>query len=299
MTAHGVEIETLAFLHSACTPAGLDPTGAECLRMGENAIYRLRGGVVVRIGRAGQQAAARREVAVARWLEDAGIPAVQVVRELDQPVQVADRAVTFWHALPPHEHGTPAQVAAALRRLHSLAPPRGVDLGEIAPFVRLDERIDAARTLTEEDRAWMRTHVDELRRRWPELPSGLPWCVVHGDAWVGNVVSTEDGRVILLDLERTSIGPPEWDTVHTAIKHTSFAWITADEYAAFCDVYGHDVTEWAGFALLRDIREFRMTCMAAQHAATHNGGHDQAAHRLACLRNQHGARPWHGWNALP
>ncbi|WP_231951570.1 phosphotransferase family protein [Nocardia terpenica] len=107
------------------------------------------------------------------------------------------------------------------------------------PFVRLDQRIESAQFLTAHDRAWMRTHLTELRRRWSHRPTGLPWCVIHGDAWIGNVVATEDGAIVFLDLERTSFGPPEWGTVHTAIKHTSFGWITAADYQKFCDAYGH------------------------------------------------------------
>ncbi|WP_324193436.1 phosphotransferase family protein [Nocardia otitidiscaviarum] len=179
--------------------------------------------------------------------------------------------MTFWRELPPHHHGTPAQVAGALKKLHALTPPTSFDLGKLAPFVRLDERIDSADFLPADDRQWMREYLAELRQRWENLPTGLPWCVIHGDAWVGNVVATDDGRVILLDLERTSVGPPEWDLVHTAIKWMSFGWISAKQYGEFCDVYGYDITAWEGFELLRDIREFRMTTMAVQMAATSSG----------------------------
>lgn len=130
------------------------------------------------------------------------------------------------------------------------------------------------------------------------MPKGLPWCVIHGDAWVGNVVATDDGRVVLLDLKRTSVGPPEWDLVHTAIKWTSFGWISAKQYGEFCDVYGYDVTAWAGFELLRDIREFRMTTMAAQMAATDLRWREQANHRLRRLQGRVSERPWPGWGAL-
>jgi hypothetical protein len=46
--------------------------------------------------------------------------------------------------------------------------------------------------------------------------------------------------------------------------------IRLDERAAdaeFAAAYGYDVTDWTGLALLRDIREMRTTCMAAQAAA--------------------------------
>lgn len=94
-------------------------------------------------------------------------------------------------------------------------------------------------------------------------------------------------------------GPPEWDLVHTAIKHSSFAWISAEQYGQFCEIYGHDVTEWSRFGLLRDIREFRMTCMAVQVASADTVYREQAAHRLACIRSRNGPRPWGGWHAVP
>ncbi|WP_227997129.1 phosphotransferase family protein [Nocardia australiensis] len=298
MTAELAGDETLSVLREACSHVGIDAAGAELLRLSENAIYKLPGSVVVRISRPGQQVAARREVDVARWLEASGVQAVQVTPGVEQPVEVDGRSVTFWRELPPHYNGTPVQVAAALRQLHRLATPTDVNLGEVAPFVRLNERIDAAHTLTADDRRWMYDHLAELRQQWDDLPKGLPWCVIHGDAWGGNVVSTNDGRVLLLDLERTSIGPPEWDLVHTAIKWSSFDWISMKQYAEFCDVYGDDVTNWAGFALLRDIREFRMTTMAAQSATRNPGDQTQAAHRLACIRGKRGMRPWNGWKPL-
>lgn len=291
--------ETENILAIAGSKTGLDIAGAEILRLGENAIYRLADSTVARIARPGQFPSARKEVDVARWLESVNVPAVKALSRIAQPIDVDGRAVTFWHELPPHVPGTPAQVAAALRRLHDLAPPTEFTLPPIAPFVRLSDRIDNASTLSSADRDWMRRHLAELDHQFAALPTGLPPCVVHGDAWVGNVVETSDGSVVFLDLERCAIGPPEWDLVHTAIKLTSFGWITADDYGEFCRIYGHDVTTWAGFELLRDIREFRMTCMAAQIAAEDSRVRDQAAHRLACLRGTEGPRPWSGWHAVP
>ncbi|MFF0494220.1 phosphotransferase family protein [Nocardia sp. NPDC004068] len=284
-------------LRNACLSAGFDPSDADLMRIGENAIYRLPGGIVVRISRPRQEVAASREVAVARWMEGAGVEAVRVAPGIEQPMDVDGRAVTFWRELPPHRRGTRVQAAEALRKLHRLAPPAGFDLAKVAPFVRLEGRIEGARFLPDDDRRWMREHLARLRERWEGLPNGLPWCVIHGDAWVGNVVVADDGRVILLDLERASIGPPEWDLVHTAIKLSSFGWITAEQYGEFCAVYGYDVTTWDGFELLRDIREFRMTTMAVQAGTTDPRWREQAGHRLACIRRGSG-RPWPGWEAL-
>lgn len=280
----------LRTLADACARVGIDHVGAERVRLGENAIFALPGRVVARIGRPGATATARREVRVARWLAEHGIPAVTPVDGIDQPVEISGRAVTFWRQLPPHRHGTPAEVADALRWLHNVAPPP--DFAELDPFVRLPERIDAAVTLGDGDRIWLREHLASLREDYRCRPAGLRACVVHGDAWVGNVVTTTDGRTVLLDLERCSVGPPEWDLVSTAIKHTSFGWISERTYRDFAEGYGQDVTTWGGFELFRDVRELRMACYVAQHAAENLSARGEAAIRVGCLRGKHGPRPW-------
>jgi aminoglycoside phosphotransferase len=292
--------DTLTILHKASAAAGLNPHGAEVIRLAENALYRLRGGVVARIARTGQDAAATKEVNVARWLEDSGVSAVRIVREIEQPVRIGGRSVTFWHELPPHEYGTNADVAAALRELHKITPPETFELPELAPFVRLPQRIEAATTISTDDQHWLLSRLAELNTAYGNLPPGLPRCVVHGDAWSENVVTTAESAFVLLDLERCSVGPPEWDLVSTAVSYVTATWIDANEWALYCETYGHDVTTWEGFDILRDIRELRQTTMAAQIAATNPQRYaDQAAHRLACLRGQHGPRPWSGWRAVP
>lgn len=76
------------------------------------------------------------------------------------------------------------------------------------------------------------------------------------------------------------------------------ALMCANPTARIPQVYGHDVTEWAGFELLRDIREFRMTTMTVQAASANPAWREQALHRLACIRGEPGPRPWSGWRAL-
>ncbi|SNY85918.1 Phosphotransferase enzyme family protein [Nocardia amikacinitolerans] len=284
-------------VRAACALVGISTTGLTPIKVAENATYRLPSEqIVVRVAKPGQQAAAQRELQVAMWLEASGLPAVRPAHTTSDLVMVGDRPVTFWQELPAHRGGTEREIALALRKLHSLPPPPF--LTEVAPFVRLAERIDAAHTLPARDRQWMREHLEDLRSGWEELPKGLPWGPIHGDAWEGNVVTTVEELTLFIDLERASVGPPEWDLTSTAIKHSSFGWITAERYAAFCDAYGHDVTTWSGFALLRDIREMRMTCMAVQVAGTRPDHARQAQHRVDCLLGRFGSRPWPGWESI-
>lgn len=279
-----------AVLVAACSAAGLDPSAAEPIRIAENEIWRLPGQrAIVRIARPGQSAAAVREVNVAQWLANNDVPAVRAL-PVDQPVEVSGRPVTFWEELPAHTNGTVHDVVQLLKRLHPLPVPN-FPLGELDPFVRVSERINAATSLTEDDRSWLRQRHEELQRQWVQRPSGLPDCVVHGDAWVGNVARTARGP-ILLDFERVSVGPPEWDLVSTAVKLTTTGAVSAPEYAEFCDLYGVDVTEWEGYELLAGARELRMATYAAQHAATRPEWQEEAQYRVDCLRGRRGSRPW-------
>ncbi len=224
------------------------------------------------------------------------MPVVEALPEVQQPVEVDGRAVTFWRELPPHRRGTVAELSELLRRLHGLPPP-GFELPPLAPFVRLGERIEEAAWLVETDRRWLLTHLAELELRYAELPSGLPWCAVHGDAWGGNVAVTAGGPV-LLDLERFAYGPPEWDLASIAVNHVTFGYVSAEEWASFCERYGQDVTTWAGFEVLRDIRELRKVTFAVQMAEERTDIAEQAAYRLACIRGERGKRPW-GWVGVP
>jgi len=86
-------------LEQACATVGIDAGGARLLRVGSNAVYRLKPPVIVRVSRPGADPGqVRRTVAVARWLESAGYPAVRAV-DVDQPVAVDGHLVTFWDAV--------------------------------------------------------------------------------------------------------------------------------------------------------------------------------------------------------
>lgn len=278
-------------LDQALADAGLKRSLATAspIRLGENAIIGFPD-LVARIARLGQEKAARREVTVARWLTDHDFP-VTTPLNVEQPVVVEGRAVTFWEVLPEHTHGTVEDVAHLLRDLHTLSIPTHLDLGHLDPFIRLPQRIDDAVGLTDDDVAWLRHRLDSLREAWSDLPAGRPHTVVHGDAWTGNVARHAHGAV-LLDLERCSVGPPEWDLVSTAIKTRSVSWLDREAYDCFVHAYGgHDVTDWPGFTLMRDLRELRMTLYFVQHSDQERM-RAEAQLRIDCLRGRRGGRPW-------
>ncbi|HET9656050.1 MAG TPA: aminoglycoside phosphotransferase family protein [Kineosporiaceae bacterium] len=276
--------------------AGVDSSEAELIRLAENALYRLPGGIIARVSRPGQLDTARREVMVSQWLQLQDFPVVQAITDLPQPIEVAARAVTFWRELPPHTRASPREIGVVLRRLHAMCT-QGIDLPPTDPFVQVETRIASLTFLSDEDRQWLLDRAAQLRHQYASHPAN-PVCLVHGDPWAGNIVRTEAGPV-LLDLERFSFGPPEYDLVVIAASHTSYGLLPTDQYRELVSAYGRDVTTWEGYPLLRNIRELRVTTYAGQVALDHPEAVDQAVHRLRCLQGQHGDRPWPGWRAVP
>ncbi|MFF3501207.1 phosphotransferase family protein [Streptomyces sp. NPDC003247] len=282
-------------LERACAAVGLDSRGAEPIRLAENQTWRLPGQrVIVRIARPGQSSSAQREVRVARWLAEKCVPAVRLA-DVRQPVEADGRPVTFWEELPPHEHGSHTDVAHLLLQLHALPVP-DIELGYLDPFVRIEERLQGAATLTAADRGWLQGLHRELVAAWQDRPTGRPDCAVHGDAWPGNLVRTANGP-LMIDLERFSLGPPEWDLTSTAVRARTTGAVTPAEYDEFCAEYGYDVTDWSGYPILAGVRELRMVTYAAQHAVSNPEWAEQAQYRVDCLRGRRGPGPW-AWQGI-
>jgi len=286
-------VTTRETLDHACRRAGLDSRGARLLRLGEHAMFRLVQPVVVRIARtAAYEPDARREVAVARWLEAEDYPAVRTL-PIDQPLMIDDRVVTFWQALADEDvYGTPAEVAELLVRLHALPPPVTLGLQLLRPFARAERRIEQNGWLSSTDRSFLRARLNELRAQHARLQFELPAGVIHGDASVGNVIRDGAGRPVLIDLDGFAIGPREWDLVLTAMYYDSFGWHTAAEYATFAEVYGFNVMRWPGYPVLRDVREFLMVTWLSQKADHDEQVAAEVRKRIEALRSGSSKRDW-------
>jgi aminoglycoside phosphotransferase (APT) family kinase protein len=284
---------TRATLARACDLAGFDDRGARLLRLGENAMFRLADPVVVRIARtAGYEPDARREVAVARWLESDGFPAVRAL-DVSQPLVIDGRVVTFWESVADDAaYGTPDEVAGLLVRLHALTPPAALGLHPLRPFARAQRRVNVNGWLAPADRSFLRDRLAELEVRYAQLSFALPGGVIHGDASVGNVIHNGNGRPVLIDLDGFAIGPREWDLVLTAMYFDSFGWHTQDEYATFAAVYGFDVMRWPGYPVLRDVREFLMVTWLSQKADHDARAAAEVRKRISSLRTGGSKRDW-------
>jgi Ser/Thr protein kinase RdoA (MazF antagonist) len=264
------------------------------MRLGEHAMFRLRPPVVVRIARtAAYEADARKEVAVARWLESLGFPAVRAL-DISQPLVIDGRVVTFWAAVTDDEnaYGNTAELAALLARLHSLTPPPDLGLTALRPFSRSGRRIATADWLSPAERAFLKAMEDELTARFNKLTFALPPGVIHGDASVGNVIRDYAGSPVLIDLDGFCTGPREWDLVQTAMYYEQFGWHTEAEYADFTRVYGFDVMSWPGYPALRDLREFLMVTWLSQKGPDDERATREVRKRISSLQSGGSRRDW-------
>ena len=271
-------------LMEACAAAGLDPTDAELIRLGESAVFRLRTSpVVVRVGRSSSRLKeAEREVAIARWLTTERVPAVHAL-DVYQPIAVGGRVVTFWESVSDlQEYGTTSELAALLRQLHQLTPP--MELPPLDPFGRINDRIEGLTTISETDRGFLRRRAAGLVDAYARLSFSLPLGVIHGDASVGNVFRDKRGQALLGDLDGFVVGPREWDLLQTAIYYDRFGWHTEREYRAFADTYGYDVMAWPGYPVMRDVRELLMVTWLAQNAAASREVAAELAKRVSTLK---------------
>lgn len=278
-------------LREACQENDVDCAGAELVRIGSNAIFRLKGDVIARVGRDRQSVeAARREVTVSRWLDSFGIPAVRAL-DLSQPVLTTDRVVTFWESLGDAPNfGTTADLAHLLKSLHHL--DSDIDLPQHAPFARVQRRLTAIDYLDQSDRVFLVDEYSRLSEEYGGLTYSLPAGVIHGDANVGNVLVDQEHVARLADLEGFAIGAREWDLILTAMYFERYGWHSASEYSAFVDSYGFDVREWDGYQTLSDVREFLMVTWLAQNAESNADASRELRKRIAALQSGASRKDW-------
>lgn len=280
-------------LTAACRAVGLSSVGADLLRIGSNAVYRLREPVIVRIAQdIGSLDNAKLQVNVSRWLESEGYPATRAL-DVDQPVTVDGRVVTLWVSAAERDKYAPIeQVADLIRRLHELPAPTSFTLPRTRPFERGESYLEGLAGLPAGDARFLANRLHELRAAYERLTFLLPAGPIHGDANVGNVILDRDGRPLLIDLDSFAAGPREWDLVQTAMFYERFGWHTEDEYRTFVEVYGFDIMTWDGYPVLADAREVMMTAWLARLAGESEEAAAETRKRIRAMRTGGSRRDW-------
>ena len=263
--------------------AGLPVAEARLLALGENAVFAV-GELVVKVGRDAEVfERAGREVALAAWLADAGVPAPRAAEE--KPRLVDGHPVTFWHRLPdPVRPAEPRDLAPLLRAVHALPEPAGFALprrellGGVERWLRL-----AGGAIDPADAAFLRERRDAFAPAAAALTPHLTPGPIHGDALPRNVLVGPDGPV-LMDLETFSSDLREHDLVVLALSRDRYG-LDPAAYDAFTEAYGWDVREWEGCAVLRGARETASCAWVAQHAPANPKALAEFERRVASLRD--------------
>src|SRR3954469_7497736 len=258
------------------------PPGARLLALGENAVFAA-GDLVVKVGRDAELLdRARRELDIAVWLAEAGVPAVRAAEPEARLVQ--GHPVTLWHRLPDAVRpAEPPDLAALLRVVHALPkpsfdlPPREL-LGGVERWLRLaGDAIDPA------DAAYLRERRDGFAAAAAAVTPHLEPGPIHGDALPRNVHVGPAGPV-LVDLETFSSDLREHDLVVMALSRDRYG-VPPEAYDGFVRAYGWDVREWEGCAVLRGARETASCAWVAQHAPSNPKALAEFERRVASLRD--------------
>lgn len=278
-------------LAGTCALLGLDPAGARLLRFTNNAVYALvTAPFVVRIvGSTQLRHRVGTVVRVARHFEHHGVPAIRLLGDVEQPLEVGGHLVTVWHQVPSiGRAATSVDLARLLRQVHALPPPPG--LAEWAPFAAVRARVSDAEEISDTDRKFLLDRCAELEAELAELEFPLPRGLVHGDAYPGNVIPGPDGPV-LCDFDSSCVGPPEWDLTPLAVGRERFGDPPVG-YRTFAAAYGFDVTSWPGFAVLRGIRELKLTTSVLPILRSRPQVRPELYRRLDDLRNARTDTRW-------
>jgi Ser/Thr protein kinase RdoA (MazF antagonist) len=279
-------------LAAACAQAGLNSDGAELLRVGENAIYRLASApLVVRIARSADRISrVEKELCIARWLADGDVPAIRVAEEMDQPLLVDGYPVSFWHAVTGGDPDpTHIDLARLLASFHSLTGCP-CELPTFDPIGPSESRLAKASGVASEDDEFLRDRCIELTRQYRDLVFALPVGPIHGDAHTRNLL-TDQGEVVLSDFESAAMGPREWDLMPTAIAVDRYG-LPEERYLEFAATYGFDVREWPGYPVLREIRTLTMTTWIMQNIGESAAAAEEFALRVDSLRERDFERAW-------
>ncbi|WP_443743063.1 aminoglycoside phosphotransferase family protein [Streptomyces rhizoryzae] len=233
---------------------------------------------------------AERELAVARWLADEGVPAV---RAAAPDARLVDgHPVTYWQRLPEAVRPAgPQDLAELLKRVHALPePPFALPRRELLDGVERWLRL-AGDAVPPADAEYLRGRRDAFALAATALEPHLPRGPIHGDALPRNVHVGPDGPV-LVDLETFSCDLREHDLVVMALSRDRYG-LGAEAYDAFAAAYGWDVRDWAGCAVLRGSRETASCAWVSQHAPGNPAAAREFRRRVASLREKDAAVRWY------
>ncbi|MGH7883291.1 MAG: phosphotransferase [Candidatus Dormibacteraceae bacterium] len=288
LKAHGILVE-------ACRSVGLSSQGAELIRLGENAVYRLRNEpVVVRIARSlDRLPIAEKTILAARWLHSVGIAVVLPLPDLTQPAVIDEQVVTYWTAIPTAPIPTFTDLAPILNKLHSLQPPESLSLPPWDPFAPITKRLNQAQGVDQESLDFLHFRTVDLQRQYSDHCFASASTVIHGNPDVTNLLRSPEGQILLIDLDNLAIGIPEYDLAEIGVNYHSMGWCSESDYRGFSTTYGRDILKSPDFPLLSGILELERVTWLMQNVTTSRATAREFKWRVQTLREEIIPRHWH------
>lgn len=232
---------------------GRPPGTVEHIRTGTNALYRCDD-IALRVAPAGyDEVSLAHQLALVTHLTQRGFPTPAQVGGLER---IDGRLVTAWEWAEPRGEIDHTAVGALARQFHRVTRDYTGPVPAWDPLARARERLATA-ALTTADEAMLHRHMERLSAA-VEPHGDTPMGVVHGDLHDGNVIATDQG-LLLIDFERFSLGPLEWDLAQRAAGARFFPDESRhDGWDRFQTGYGHLPLSQT-FDTLVTVRAFVMT----------------------------------------
>lgn len=270
-------------LTEICASVGLNPRGARLIRFINNGVFLLRDDpVIVRVVLSPSFAhRARIAVEAAHWLAMHGVPAVRLLPGVEQPVTVGPHCATLWQFVP-EDGPSPGSgdLGTLLRQMH--AQPLSESFPDWRPMADIRRRLGDAVDIDPADHRFLQERCDYLEEQLERLEFPLPPAVIHADAHLGNVIAGPDGP-LLCDLDSLCIGQPEWDLTPIAVGSLRMG-NPASWHEELAEAYGFDITSWEGFAILRELRELKITTGVLPILRSNPSVREQVEWRLRTIR---------------
>jgi len=116
--------------------------------------------------------------------------------------------------------------------------------------------------------------------------------LLHGDAWIDNLLRRDDGDVVLCDWDGVAVGRREWDLVHTYHGQRRFG-LTCADVDDFAAAYGHDLRDWPGYSTLMEVRDMYAIGVHIRNAAGDPFSRWELPRRLESLAKGDGSARWY------
>jgi aminoglycoside phosphotransferase (APT) family kinase protein len=279
---------------------GLGGRAVQLIRFGSNALYHVNETeLLLRVSPpCNSLKDVERTILVADGLTSGGIlvPRPEPLWNSSSVLELASGAiVSSWGWL--HDTGEqprPGDLGRLLVQIHSLSLP--ISLPTWDPMANVYYRLEQAGD--KRIPSWIRRRIAEEARSAERALGSVKYelqpGVIHGDAHIGNLLSTPNGPAVL-DLDDFCHGPREFDLAPT-LAATRRLDLDEHDWASFCAAYGYDLATTSAAETLVRLRQLTMTTWLSDQWGSDPRIDAEIELRVRSMDEERG--PWTKWTAF-